>query len=147
MKIGCYQIWKMSRHNSPSPIPCWISSLAMLETCNLAAVSVIDGWSPNYPQSGCKNSDMGLSENSVPMCTQWFVWTCSLLAFFNWGYTDIPYVHTHMTTLVHYFSTPLCMWPGFEDDLAYFANGKSTTNSFWGGSSLSKSKMMYPLVD
>ena len=30
---------------------------------------------------------VGLSENSVPHCTQWFSWPLSLLNGYNWGYT------------------------------------------------------------
>ena len=44
-----------------------------------------------YPPEGSslrnQCSKMGLSENSVPHCTQWFCWSLSLLNGYNWGYT------------------------------------------------------------
>ena len=42
---------------------------------------------PKWIVFGNIPNKMGVSENSVPHCTQWFSWSLSLLNGYNWGYT------------------------------------------------------------
>ena len=48
-------------------------------------------WRPCNWQKSIKQTrflaEMGMSENGVPHCTQWFCWSWSLLNGYNWEYT------------------------------------------------------------
>ena len=55
--------------------------------------------------------DMGVSENSVPHCTQWFCWSLSLLNGYNWEYTlfsDKPIWFLLMELLIT--ATSIVVW-------------------------------------
>ena len=61
--------------------------------CTSASIAQTSGW----PQTAGKNlgrlCHLGVSENSVPHCTQWFVWSLSLFNGYFIG--NVPYFQTN----------------------------------------------------
>ena len=74
---------------------------------------------------------MGLSENSVPHCTQWFCWSLPLLNGYNWGYTPVSDIPKCIQTSVH--QNNQCFQPGLDMSLATYAQYHGAVNIFNAG--------------